>query len=152
MLLLIGSDASAASVVVDGGNEHTDMWRFIQSTWNESQSNSDLENYLKEAVFQHRLNTPFNILNWWHANASRYPILSKLARDILCIPISTVASESAFSAGGRVLDDYRSSLTKDTVEMLVCGGDWIRAGTKAELQTLQVSSTIFNFSFCLINV
>ena len=97
----------------------------------------------KEDVFQHRLHTPFDILKWWQVHAGRYPILSKLARDILTIPISTVASESAFSAGGHVLDDYRSSLTKDTVEMLVCGGDWIRAGTKAELQTFQVSSSFF---------
>lgn len=142
-ILLIGSGASAASASVASGNEDTDMWRFVQSTWNENQSTSDLENYLKEDVFQHRLHTPFDILKWWQIHAGRYPILSKLARDILTIPISTVASESAFSAGGRVLDDYRSSLTKDTVEMLVCGGDWIRAGTKAELQTFQVSSSFF---------
>ncbi|XP_078153945.1 zinc finger BED domain-containing protein RICESLEEPER 2-like [Carex rostrata] len=136
------SGASAASSSVASGNEDTDMWRFVQSTWNESQSTSDLENYLKEDVFQHRLHTPFDILKWWQVHAGRYPILSKLARDTLTIPISTVASESAFSAGGRVLDDYRSSLTKDTVEMLVCGGDWIRAGTKAELQTFQQAASV----------
>ena len=49
-----------------------------------------------------------------------------------------MASESAFSAGGRVLDDYRSSLKEDMVEILVCGGDWIRANKRAELQTLLV--------------
>ncbi|MFS7970559.1 putative HAT dimerization domain, ribonuclease H-like superfamily [Helianthus anomalus] len=46
--------------------------------------------------------------------------------DILAVPISTVASESTFSAGGRVIDSYRSTLAPNTVEMLICGGDWIR--------------------------
>uniref|UniRef100_A0A803MEC0 Uncharacterized protein n=1 Tax=Chenopodium quinoa TaxID=63459 RepID=A0A803MEC0_CHEQI len=44
-------------------------------------------------------------------NAHRYPILAYLARDALAMPISTVASESAFSIGGRHLDPFRSSLT-----------------------------------------
>ncbi|GJW80416.1 zinc finger BED domain-containing protein RICESLEEPER 2-like protein [Tanacetum coccineum] len=49
--------------------------------------------------------------------------LSKMARDVLAIPISTVASEATFSAGGRVIDPYRSALKSNTVEMLLCGGD-----------------------------
>ena len=50
----------------------------------------------------------YDILNWWNWNASNYPILSKMARDILAIPISTVASESAFSTRGCILDAFRS--------------------------------------------
>lgn len=49
-----------------------------------------------------------------------------------------MVSESAFSIRGRVLDDYRSSLKKDTVEILICGGDWIKAASKTIIQTLQV--------------
>ena len=45
-----------------------------------------------------------DILQWWKLNSTKYPILSHMARDILAIPVSTVASESAFSTGGRVLD------------------------------------------------
>ncbi|KAI3844838.1 hypothetical protein MKX03_004559, partial [Papaver bracteatum] len=45
----------------------------------------------------------FDILSWWQANASRYKILSYMARDILDMPVSSVASESAFSTGKRVL-------------------------------------------------
>jgi hAT family C-terminal dimerisation region len=68
----------------------------------------------------------------------KFPVLSKIARDILCIPITTVTSELDCSAGGRVLDDYQSSVTKDMIELSVSGGDWIRTITNATLHTLQV--------------
>jgi len=41
----------------------------------------------------------FIILNWWKVNAPKYPTLPAIARDVLAIPISTVAFESAFSNG-----------------------------------------------------
>jgi hypothetical protein len=50
-----------------------------------------------------------------------------MARDLLAVPISTVASESSFSAGGRVIEPHRASLSIDTVQMLLCGSDWVRA-------------------------
>jgi len=39
----------------------------------------------------------FDILLWWKVNAPKYPILAEIARDILAIPIYTIASEFAFS-------------------------------------------------------
>ncbi|CAI0462515.1 unnamed protein product [Linum tenue] len=57
----------------------------------------------------------------------KYPIISQMARDILVVPISTVASESAFSTGGRVLDSFRTSLSPEVVEALICCEDWIRS-------------------------
>jgi hAT family C-terminal dimerisation region len=84
----------------------------------------------------------FDVLKWWSQNCIKFSILSKLARDVLCILITIIASESAFSAGGRVLDDYRSSLIKYMVEIIVCGGDWIKATSKTTIQMLQVR---FNF-------
>ena len=46
-----------------------------------------------------------------------------MARDVLAVPVATVASEAAFSIGGRVLDAFRSSLTPKIVEALICTQD-----------------------------
>ncbi|KAF5796779.1 putative HAT dimerization domain, ribonuclease H-like superfamily [Helianthus annuus] len=40
----------------------------------------------------------FDILKWWKVQQCRYPILAKMARDILAIPVSTVASESVLAS------------------------------------------------------
>uniref|UniRef100_A0A453PBT3 HAT C-terminal dimerisation domain-containing protein n=1 Tax=Aegilops tauschii subsp. strangulata TaxID=200361 RepID=A0A453PBT3_AEGTS len=50
----------------------------------------------------------------------KYPVLENMARRFLTIPASSVSSESSFSTGGRILDDYRSSLKPYMVEALVC--------------------------------
>jgi hypothetical protein len=46
-----------------------------------------------------------------------------MARDIMVIQVSTVASESIFSAGGRVIDPYRSRLHPEMVQALICTKD-----------------------------
>ena len=66
-----------------------------------------------------------------------------MARDIFMIPVTTVASESTFSAGGRVLSDYRSSLSPKTLDALVCAGSWIRSTYKASKDPL-VYFILFN--------
>nr|XP_033514005.1 uncharacterized protein LOC104103895 [Nicotiana tomentosiformis] len=56
----------------------------------------------------------------------RFPILAEMARDVLAVSVSSVASECAFSTGGRLLDSFRSSLTPKLVQALVCLQDWLR--------------------------
>ena len=84
-------------------------------------SKGELDKYLEEIPEKYTIE--FDILEWWKINSVRYPILSKVAKDILTIPSSTVAFESAFSTGGRTLDQFRSSLTPITVEVLICCQD-----------------------------
>ena len=83
---------------------------------------------MEEGVYlcNHDSSISFNILEWWKSRETKFPILSKLAALILAIPITTVASEATFSAGGRVIDTYRASLKQETVQVLICGGDWVR--------------------------
>ncbi|PWA71752.1 zinc finger BED domain-containing protein RICESLEEPER 2 [Artemisia annua] len=98
----------------------------------------ELTKYLKEPRLELEDNEDFDLLNWWKLNSPRLPIVSKMEKDILCIQVSTVASESAFSASGRVLDPYRNSLSPSIVEALVCTQDWNRTSSRnITLDTLE---------------
>jgi hypothetical protein len=87
---------------------------------------TELEVYLDEAKYvENRGSETFDILSFCKGNEFRYPEVAAMTRDVLSIPISTVASESCFSNGGRVIDQYRSSLKPDIVETLICTKDWL---------------------------
>jgi hypothetical protein len=85
---------------------------------------SEVDRYLSDGC--EATTKDFDVLTWWKLNALKYPILAEIARDVLAIPISTVASESAFSTGGRILDPFRSSLSPLTVEALICTQNWLK--------------------------
>ncbi|KAL5577836.1 hypothetical protein UlMin_019535 [Ulmus minor] len=80
--------------------------------------NNDLDDYLNDR--RERLTDKFDILAWWKLNSQKYKIVSQIAKDVLAVQVSTVASESAFSTSGRILDSFRSSLSPKMVEALIC--------------------------------
>lgn len=63
------------------------------------------QNYLNEEL-EIDESLSFDITEWWKLHMSRFPFLTRLV-----MPISTVVSKSAFSIGGRIIDDFRASLT-----------------------------------------
>ncbi|MBA0646164.1 hypothetical protein Goklo_014147 [Gossypium klotzschianum] len=87
----------------------------------------------------------FDALEWWKVNNLKFRILSKMACEILSIPITTVALESAFSDGGRVIDAYHSYLGTDTVQMLLCGSGWYR-----NYYGLKKKAKVSNFQVCTL--
>ncbi|XP_057436087.1 zinc finger BED domain-containing protein RICESLEEPER 2-like [Lotus japonicus] len=91
---------------------------------NSIEERNELERYLGEAI--EKSEEKFDLLLWWKHNSSRLPVLSMMARDVFATPVSTVASESAFSAGGRVIDIFRSSLSAEMTEGLICTQNWLR--------------------------
>lgn len=89
------------------------------------QYKSELDEYLEEPLLPGV--EEFDILSWWRENGLRYPTLSKIASDVLSIPISTVSAEFVFDTEIRKMDSYRSSLGSLTLESLICAKDWFQS-------------------------
>ena len=110
----------------------------------------------------------FDILMWWKMNSSRYRVLSQIARDVLAIPVSTVAFKYAFSTRGCVLHSFRSSLSPNTVEALICTQNLLKDAKRKrplklrecmdnvedmdgfEIDTSKIYIYIYICSFCLL--
>jgi hypothetical protein len=86
---------------------------------------NELDVYYQDDLFPRQKS--FDVLQWWKMHSAKYPIISRMAKDVFAAPASTVASEAAFSTTGRVVSEYRSRLTSKNIEALVCLQDWLRA-------------------------
>ena len=86
---------------------------------------SDLDVYLEEGSYVCDANVNLDVLGWWKGERWRFPILSRMASDVLTIPVTTVAFESTFNVGGRIIDDRHASMSVEMMQMLLCGNDWI---------------------------
>jgi hypothetical protein len=95
---------------------------------------SVLDWYLESPAMD--LNTDLDILEFWSGMSKCYPNLANLARDILVVPISTVASKSAFNTQEKILNPRRGRLSPDLLEMLVCLHDWTCPKDKNGIVTL----------------
>jgi len=84
-----------------------------------------LDLYLYEGNLHPNFFDKLDVLSYWRDRRDRYPNLSKMACDVLSIPITTFASEFAFSLGSRVLTKYRSSILLENVETLILTQNWL---------------------------
>ncbi|KAL0554309.1 hypothetical protein IC582_008227 [Cucumis melo] len=89
------------------------------------QGSLEIDIYLLDANV--RTKGDFDILQRWKMSSDRFEVLGHMARDILAILVSTVAFESSFSTGGRVVDSSRYSLAPKTVEALICTQNWLNS-------------------------
>jgi hypothetical protein len=120
-------DIDTADLLLDSGNDELESFLY-ESSGPDANAMNELEKYMADSPI--RLTGQFDILAWWKNQTDEYPVLSKIARDLLAVQVSTVASESAFSAGGRVVDPFRSRLEPEMVEAFICLKDWVAAGRR----------------------
>ena len=69
-----------------------------------------------------------------------FPIVCYMVWDLIITLVSTVALESVFSAGKRVLDIRRCSLLEKSMEALVCLKDWMNATSRMQNMPLEDNS------------
>ncbi|CAN0846186.1 Putative AC transposase [Linum grandiflorum] len=91
---------------------------------------TELDHYLAEDV--HPRTEDFDLLGWWKFSGAKCPILQDITRDLLVVPVTSVASESAFSSGGRLLDPHRSRLLPATVEAMMVLRSWIQDDSRGK--------------------
>ncbi|KAL0805284.1 hypothetical protein Bca101_097775 [Brassica carinata] len=72
----------------------------------------------------------FDVLSWWNVHKLKYPVLAEVAIDLMAKQVSSVASESAFSTSGKILEPYGSCLTHYIIEVLMCSEQWLHADFK----------------------
>lgn len=58
-------------------------------------------------------------LKWWNDHQTKFKYISKVARQYLCIPATSVESERHFSAAGRTVTKIRNRLSPEVTETLL---------------------------------
>ncbi|XP_010497000.1 PREDICTED: zinc finger BED domain-containing protein DAYSLEEPER-like [Camelina sativa] len=88
---------------------------------------TELDQYLEEELTPR--SEDFNVLSWWRLNTTNYPTLSKMAVDLLSVPFSTVSPDSVFETEVKQMDSYKTSLSRATLEALLCTKEWFKNET-----------------------
>jgi hypothetical protein len=65
-----------------------------------------------------------NPIEYWRANAVRFPGLARMAIDYLGIPATSVPAESIFSKAGHVVSKKRNRLSSQTIKETLCLNSW----------------------------
>ncbi|CAL4995014.1 unnamed protein product [Urochloa decumbens] len=126
-----GQNSRSVATAVNGSTEDDELfnifYQYISSQPADASSHvrTELDLYLDEPLLPRT--QELDIINWWKYGGIKYPTLQSIARDIFPIPVTTVASESAFSTSGRVISPHRSKLAPKMIEALVCMQAWARA-------------------------
>uniref|UniRef100_A0A2P2Q6U9 Zinc finger BED domain-containing protein RICESLEEPER 1-like n=1 Tax=Rhizophora mucronata TaxID=61149 RepID=A0A2P2Q6U9_RHIMU len=116
-------------VLLSTGDGLSDFEVYISEITNSQHMKSELDQYLEESLLPRE--KEFDLLGWWKLNKMKYPTLSKMAADILSIPVSTVLPDSVFDTENKKIDNYQSSLRPVTLEALVCAKDWLQYGSSS---------------------
>ncbi|KAG7998079.1 hypothetical protein I3843_01G241200 [Carya illinoinensis] len=123
----------------------SDFETYINEITSSQHMKSELDQYLEESLLPRA--QEFDILDWWKLNKLKYPTLSKMASDVLSIPVCTVSPDCVFDTEVRKMDNYRSSLHPATLEALICTKDWFQSGSSSSQSSTHVSNAIVKMEF-----
>ena len=116
-----GPKGCSSSVCVD---TEDDLFELYMEQRAAGSDKSELDMYLEEGPCHRALGSGCSVLEWWKARSYGYPILSKMASDILSIPFGAT-SRSSLGTLHRIVDHYHASMSKEMVQALSCAADWL---------------------------
>ncbi len=67
-----------------------------------------------------------DVFSWWAKNCNHFRRISLAAKDFLATPSGSVPSERAFSAAGRLVTSFCTSLSHDSIQAHVCLSSWFQ--------------------------
>ncbi|KAK3221950.1 hypothetical protein Dsin_008975 [Dipteronia sinensis] len=129
------SSSSSSSFVNLGYNLLSKKTKKLRgSSSSSSTTYSELESYLSTSFgfIEDTEDKKFDILHWWKEHERYFPILAMIAKQILSTPVSTVAVEQQFSAGGNILDPRRSLMSPKSLQIQACVEDWTKAQNRQQ--------------------
>nr|GEY53595.1 zinc finger BED domain-containing protein RICESLEEPER 2 [Tanacetum cinerariifolium] len=141
-----GSWGRGSSSKATHGNQVTSLLRRLKEHKNKkAKSDPSLsykyERYVHSNFVTHLQTTEFetfDVLSFWKAKETTFPVLSRMAMDILSVQATSVAFEFAFLTSGRVLSIRRTRLTPASLKMCMCLKDHLDAQErKQEKSTLE---------------
>ncbi|GJW66422.1 zinc finger BED domain-containing protein RICESLEEPER 2-like protein [Tanacetum coccineum] len=122
------STSGGSSSRASGGNQISNLLHRLKEPKNkkarsDSSLSSEYERYSHSDFITHLQTSDFagfDVLGFWKSKESMFPVLSRMAIDVLSVQATSVAFESAFSTSGRVLSIRRTKLTPSSLEMCMC--------------------------------
>jgi hypothetical protein len=87
----------------------------------ETNIGDEIEIYISEPTIRKDL----DILTYWNNNKERYPILSKMARNYLAIPSTSVGCEEMFSKANDLVTNKRNNLSTGIIKKIMCLQSWL---------------------------
>nr|GEY11686.1 zinc finger BED domain-containing protein RICESLEEPER 2-like [Tanacetum cinerariifolium] len=124
----IESMSETSSSRVSGGNQMTTLLNRLKEHKNkkarcDSSLSSKYERYVHSDFITHLQYSEyagFDVLDFWKEKESMFPVLTRMAMDLLTVQATLVAFESAYSTSGRVLSIRRTKLTPSSLQMCMC--------------------------------
>ncbi|XVF29448.1 hypothetical protein REPUB_Repub15cG0122000 [Reevesia pubescens] len=123
--------------------ESFNRWDTFKKNVNtEASGKSELDKYLDQGrIISSQLE--FNVLGWWSEHASSFPILGRMARDILAIPMSSILSGSTFNEKVMMDNPIFTGLDFQIIEAMICGRDWLEEAPK-EISNIEPNTRLGN--------
>lgn len=100
-----------------------DLYAHIYKRSRKHPVSTEIERYLSFPLSAPRAN---DLLIYWKSQQEELPLLSRMARDFLCIQATSVPVERDNSAGADIITPTRCSLIATTIQATMCLRSWYR--------------------------